>query len=69
MLRCRLPVMLKAWTTSTTAVCTPGRTGRAWAGLGFAGNELFAGYRIRTGRRIGSGALVADGLHAHHVPV
>ena len=31
---------------------------------GFAGNELAAGYRIRTGRRIGSAALVADGLHA-----
>jgi cation diffusion facilitator family transporter len=34
------------------------------AALGFAGNELVAGYRIRTGRRIGSAALVADGLHA-----
>ncbi len=31
---------------------------------GFAGNELAAGYRIRTGRKIGSAALVADGLHA-----
>jgi cation diffusion facilitator family transporter len=31
---------------------------------GFAGNELVAWYRIRTGRRIGSAALVADGLHA-----
>jgi cation diffusion facilitator family transporter len=37
----------------------------AAAGLiGFAGNELVASYRIRTGRRIGSAALVADGLHA-----
>ncbi len=34
------------------------------AALGFAGNELVARYRIRTGRRIGSAALVADGLHA-----
>ena len=34
------------------------------AALGFAGNELVAGYRIRTGRRIGSAALVADGRHA-----
>jgi len=34
------------------------------AGLGFAGNELVARYRISTGRRIGSAALVADGLHA-----
>ena len=32
--------------------------------LGFAGNELVARFRIRTGRRIGSAALVADGLHA-----
>jgi cation diffusion facilitator family transporter len=36
----------------------------AAAVIGFAGNELVAGYRIRTGRRIGSAALVADGLHA-----
>ena len=40
----------------------------AWvlaAGLvGFAGNELVAVYRIRIGRRIGSAALVADGVHA-----
>src|SRR6202042_320463 len=32
--------------------------------LGFAGNEVVARYRIRTGRAIGSAALVADGLHA-----
>jgi cation diffusion facilitator family transporter len=32
--------------------------------VGFAGNELVALYRIRVGRRIGSAALVADGLHA-----
>jgi cation diffusion facilitator family transporter len=31
---------------------------------GFAGNEVTARYRIRTGRKIGSAALVADGLHA-----
>ncbi|ROP30882.1 cation diffusion facilitator family transporter [Couchioplanes caeruleus] len=37
----------------------------AAAGLiGFAGNELVARYRITVGRRIGSAALVADGLHA-----
>ncbi|WP_344468915.1 MULTISPECIES: cation diffusion facilitator family transporter [Glycomyces] len=37
----------------------------AAAGLiGFCGNELVAQYRIRVGRRIGSAALVADGLHA-----
>jgi cation diffusion facilitator family transporter len=35
------------------------------AGLvGFAGNELVAVYRIRVGNKIGSAALVADGLHA-----
>ena len=32
--------------------------------IGFIGNELVARYRIRIGRRIGSAALVADGLHA-----
>ena len=32
--------------------------------VGFAGNEAVARYRIRIGRRIGSAALVADGLHA-----
>ena len=32
--------------------------------VGFAGNELVALYRIRVGRRIGSAALEADGLHA-----
>ena len=31
---------------------------------GFTGNELVARYRIRVGRKIGSAALVADGLHA-----
>ena len=37
----------------------------AVAGLvGFIGNEWVAHYRIGTGRRIGSAALVADGLHA-----
>jgi cation diffusion facilitator family transporter len=37
----------------------------AAAGLiGFVGNELVAVYRIRMGRRIGSAALEADGLHA-----
>lgn len=32
--------------------------------IGFIGKELVARYRIRVGRRIGSAALVADGLHA-----
>ncbi|WP_245857994.1 cation diffusion facilitator family transporter [Mumia flava] len=32
--------------------------------VGFAGNEAVAVLRIRVGRRIGSAALVADGVHA-----
>ncbi|MCW2540165.1 MAG: cation diffusion facilitator family transporter [Frankiales bacterium] len=32
--------------------------------VGFVGNEIVARYRMRVGRRIGSAALVADGLHA-----
>jgi cation diffusion facilitator family transporter len=32
--------------------------------IGFIGTEWVAVYRIRTGRRIGSAALVADGYHA-----
>ena len=32
--------------------------------IGFIGKELVARYRIRVGRKIGSAALVADGLHA-----
>lgn len=32
--------------------------------IGFAGNEIVAVYRIRTGREIGSVALVADGQHS-----
>jgi cation diffusion facilitator family transporter len=32
--------------------------------IGFVGNEAVAVYRIRIGRRIGSAALEADGLHA-----
>ncbi len=32
--------------------------------IGFAGNELVAQYRIKTGQKIGSAALVADGYHS-----
>ncbi|MDA8284867.1 MAG: cation diffusion facilitator family transporter [Actinomycetota bacterium] len=32
--------------------------------VGFVGNEAVARYRVRVGRRIGSAALMADGLHA-----
>jgi cation diffusion facilitator family transporter len=54
---------------SVTRLFDPQPLEHAWvvaaAGLvGFAGNELVAGYRIRVGRRIGSAALVADGHHA-----
>ena len=44
----------------------PGRIGLVLAAgiVGFLGNESVALYRIRVGRRIGSAALVADGLHA-----
>jgi cation diffusion facilitator family transporter len=47
----------------------PRHIGHLWAVaaaalVGFIGNEVVAQYRIRTGRRIGSAALVADGLHA-----
>lgn len=40
------------WAVATAAV------------VGFVGNEVVARYRITVGRRIGSAALVADGLHA-----
>ncbi len=32
--------------------------------IGFAGNEAVAIYRIRVGQKIGSAALIADGIHA-----
>ncbi|MHA2090517.1 MAG: cation diffusion facilitator family transporter [Candidatus Kariarchaeaceae archaeon] len=32
--------------------------------MGFVGNEIVAKYRISVGKRIGSEALVADGMHA-----
>ena len=32
--------------------------------VAITGNEVVAWYRIRVGRKIGSAALVADGLHA-----
>lgn len=32
--------------------------------IGFIGNEAVAQYRMKVGRRIGSAALVADGMHA-----
>jgi cation diffusion facilitator family transporter len=57
-----------AWEAVQRLVHPQAMTNAAWvaaAGIvGCAGNELVATYRIRVGRRIGSAALVADGLHA-----
>ncbi|SCG76171.1 cation diffusion facilitator family transporter [Micromonospora coxensis] len=57
-----------AWTAVARLLHTTEVTHLPWvaaAGLvGFVGNETVARYRIRVGRRIGSAALVADGLHA-----
>nr|MDT0662392.1 cation diffusion facilitator family transporter [Micromonospora sp. DSM 115978] len=57
-----------AWTAVDRLLHPTAMTHVPWvaaAGLvGFAGNEAVARYRIRVGRRIGSAALVADGLHA-----
>ncbi|MFY1596010.1 cation diffusion facilitator family transporter [Micromonospora sp. WMMD737] len=57
-----------AWTAITRLLHPAEMTHVPWvaaAGLvGFIGNEWVAQYRIRVGRRIGSAALIADGLHA-----
>jgi len=58
-----------AATAAVTRLAHPHPVAHIWAVAvaalaGFAGNELVARYRIRVGRRIGSAALVADGLHA-----
>lgn len=55
--------------TAVQRLLHPQPVGHLWAvagaGLvGCLGNEWVARYRITTGRRIGSAALVADGLHA-----
>jgi cation diffusion facilitator family transporter len=59
---------LAAWEAVNRLLHPGGVRAVGWviaAGLvGFAGNELVALYRVRVGRRIGSAALVADGLHA-----
>ncbi|SEE29683.1 cation diffusion facilitator family transporter [Ruania alba] len=54
---------------SVDALVEPRELTNLWwvfaAGLvGAAGNEIVAIYRIRTGRRIGSAALIAEGQHA-----
>jgi cation diffusion facilitator family transporter len=60
--------VLAGWEAIDRLVHPRAMTGAGWVALagviGFAGNELVARYRIRVGRRIGSAALVADGLHA-----
>ena len=58
-----------AATESIVRLVHPAKVTHLWAVaaaalVGFAGNEVVARYRIRAGRRIGSAALVADGLHA-----
>jgi len=59
---------LAAWQAVTRLVDPQAIEHAGWVAaagvIGFAGNELVAVYRIRVGRRIGSAALVADGLHA-----
>ncbi|MFI9285561.1 cation diffusion facilitator family transporter [Streptomyces werraensis] len=60
--------VLAAW-TAVDRLLHPRDITHLWAVsgaalAGFAGNEWVARHRIRTGRRIGSAALVADGLHA-----
>lgn len=67
-----LMIAVSAGLTAVTAIrrfAEPQEVQHVWAvalaGLvGMAGNELIARYRIRVGRRIGSAALVAEGLHA-----
>jgi cation diffusion facilitator family transporter len=63
-----LSAIVAAW-QSIERILNPQPIGNLWwvaaAGvIGFAGNEAVAMYRIKVGRRIGSAALVADGIHA-----
>ncbi|MCU1414911.1 MAG: cobalt transporter [Microbacteriaceae bacterium] len=63
-----LSAIVAAW-QSITRLIHPETLHNLWwvaaAGLiGFIGNEAVAVYRIRVGQRIGSAALVADGVHA-----
>jgi cation diffusion facilitator family transporter len=63
-----LSAVLAAWQSVDRLIHPQVLQNLGWvmaAGLiGFAGNEAVAIYRIRIGRRIGSAALVADGVHA-----
>lgn len=63
-----LSAVVAAW-ESINRLLHPQNLHNLWfvaaAGLiGFAGNEIVAIYRIRVGQKIGSAALVADGVHA-----
>ncbi|GJF30153.1 cation efflux system protein [Kitasatospora sp. NE20-6] len=58
-----------AGVTAVDRLLHPQPVGHLWAVagaalVGCAGNEWVARFRMATGRRIGSAALVADGLHA-----
>ncbi|MFK0194735.1 cation diffusion facilitator family transporter [Kitasatospora sp. NPDC090308] len=60
--------LVAGW-TAVERLLHPEPVGHLWAVAaaalaGCVGNEWVARYRIATGRRIGSAALVADGLHA-----
>jgi cation diffusion facilitator family transporter len=63
-----LSAVAAGWTAVTRLLHPAEVTHLPWVAaagvVGFAGNELVARYRIQVGRRIGSAALVADGLHA-----
>jgi cation diffusion facilitator family transporter len=63
-----LSAIVAAWQSIDRIINPQPITNLGWviaAGIiGFAGNEAVAIYRIRVGRRIGSAALVADGVHA-----
>jgi cation diffusion facilitator family transporter len=63
-----LSAIVAAW-QSITRLIHPETLHNLWwvataGGIGFIGNEAVAIYRIRVGQRIGSAALVADGVHA-----
>lgn len=61
-------IVLIVWESIDALVNPRELTNLGWvfaAGVvGFLGNEVVAMYRIRTGRRIGSAALIAEGQHA-----